>query len=426
VTAGYSDYIVVGLSHRTAPVSVRERFAVQAEHLPAALLAMRARPGVEDAMLVSTCNRVEWYLVTADPAAGTSSGASFFAGTLPGAVPGLQVRRGPEAIRHLFQVTGGLDSLVVGETQILGQVRAAFAAAQAAGTVGPHLDALVRAALAAGRRIRRETGIGNGAPSVPSAAVARASRVLGTLAGRRVLIVGAGEMGEATVRAFIRAGARDVVVANRTVEAARAAAAAVGGVVGTFSRLDNEVRRADIVITSTAAPRPILDAATVAGATCNRATPLLIIDIAVPRNVDPECRRLPGVCLCDIDTLLDGASQPPDGRKDTVRRAERLVDAEVAAYLRARAARSAAPVIAAACADAEAIADREWARARGRLRALSAGEEEVIRRVLRRVVHKVLHRPIVALAEAAGDGRTGGRRFGERVSAEERAPGRPV
>ncbi len=402
MSPGRHDYLVIGLTHRTAPVAVRERFAVQAEHLPAVLEVMHARPGVEDAMLIATCNRVEWYLVAGDLAAGTAAGASFFdAGGPHPEIPGLRVLSGSHAVRHVFRVTGGLDSMIVGETQILGQVRAAFAAAQAAGSMGPHLDALLRAALSVGRRVRRETGIGNGAPSVPSAAVARAGRLLGTLAGRRVLIVGAGEMGEATVRGLVRAGARDVVVANRTPEAARAVAAAVGGMVGRFDRLQDEVRQADIVVTSTAAPHVILNARAVAAASSGRPSPLVLVDVSVPRNIDPECRRLPGVSLCDIDDLLDVVPRSTDALREDINRAEHLVDVEVAAFLRARAARGAASIIAAVCADAEEIADREWARARAGLPDLSAGEEAAVRDVLRRVVHKVLHRPITALTEAA-------------------------
>lgn len=401
VSAGHHDYIVVGLSHHTAPVSVRERFAVPADHLPAALEAMRARPGVADAMLLATCNRVEWYLAADDLQKGVASAASFFEAAGP--EQGLTVLRGSAAVRHIFRVTSGLDSMVVGETQILGQVRAAFAASQAAGAAGPHLDALLRAALAAGRRIRQETGIGNGGASVPSAAAAKAGRLLGALVGRRVLIVGAGEMGEATVRALGRAGAHDVAVANRTPGTARAVASSVGGVVACFDRLDEELRRADIVITSTAAPHPILDVAAVAAASRGRPSPLVIIDIAVPRNVDPESRHLPGVYLYDIDDLLDGARPPSEAIRDDVRRAERLVDAEIMAFLRARAARSAASAITAARADAKEIADREWARARASLSGLSADEQAAVRTMLRRVVNKVLHRPIAALAEAAGD-----------------------
>ncbi len=406
------EYVAVGLNHHAAPVAVRERFAVDAGRLPAALEAMRGSPGVVDAMLLATCNRVEWYLTVSDRGAAAASAASFFAAAALDAVPpALHVVSGSDAVRHVFRVTSGLDSMIVGETQILAQVRAAFAAAQAAGTAGPQLDALLRAALAAGRRVRRETGISHGGASVPGAAVARAGRLLGTVAGRRVLIIGAGEMGEATVRALVRHGAHDVAVANRTAGTARAVAAAVGGVVARFDRLEEEIRRADIVITSTSAPHPILDAAAIAGASRGRTSPLVIIDIAVPRNVDPESRHLPGVHLCDIDDLRTGATGLPDAGRDDVRRAEHLVDAEVTAFLRARAVRSAASVIAAARADAEAIVDREWDRARARLTRLSADEEAALRAVLHRVVHKVLHRPIATLAEAAASGQAPETRF---------------
>jgi len=389
---------------------------METDRLPTALEVMRARPGVMEALLLGTCNRVEWYLVADNREAAIASATSFFGADAQHTVlPALRTLGGPDAVRHVFRVASGLESMVVGETQILGQVRAAFAAAQGAGAAGPHLDALLRAALAAGRRVRRETGISKGGASVPVAAVACAARLLGALEGRRVLIIGAGEMGEATVRALARAGARDVAVANRTPGTARVIAAAVGGRVTRFDRLGDAMRRADIVIASTTAPYWILDAAAVAAAARGRTSPLVIIDIAVPRNVDPESRGLPGVHLHDIDDLREGAPAALHGRTEDVRRAEHLVDAEIAAFLRARAARSAASVIAAACADAEAIAEREWARARARLSRLSSDEEAAVRAVLLRVVRKILHRPIAALAEAVGDQKVQGDRSDDRI-----------
>ncbi len=295
--------------------------------------------------------------------------------------------------------------MIVGECQILGQMRSGFGASQAAGSVGPSLDALFRAALAAGRRVQRETEIGRGAASVPAAAVAHARRLLGSLADRRVLVIGAGKMGEVTVQAMMEAGARTVVVVNRTEAAARELAAMFGGTVAPFDRLADELTRTDVAIVSTGAGGVILDAATVGAAAAGRTAPLVIVDIAVPRNVDPGAGAVRGVHLCDIDDLME----TPDGAgRDSVRRAEALVEDDVQGFVRARAARSAASVIAAARADANAILEQEWGRARGRLASLTPEEADAVRTVLQRVVNKVLHRPITALTAAAESGHLAG------------------
>jgi glutamyl-tRNA reductase len=405
VVTNQRTYVAIGVSHHTAPVWLRERFAVTDDRLPAALEAMRAAPGVDEAVLLCTCNRVEWYLAAQNADAALSAASSFFlarAGNCTAWSDALRVLRGADAVWHVFRVTAGLDSMMVGEAQVLGQVRAAFAAAREAGTVGPSLDVLLRSALAAGRRIRQEAGLGLGQDSVPAAAVACARRQLGPLAGRQVLVVGAGRVAEATVRALMLAGCRRIAVANRTPETARSLAAAVGGEVWRFDRLEDEMRRADIVITSTAAPEAILRVDQVDAATRGRSSPLLLIDLAVPRNVDPRSRTCQGVHLCDIDDLRSAAQTGTAGAS-RVQRAERLAEAEVASFLRARAARDAASVIAAACADADAIVEGEWQRARVRLASLTDEEEAAVRALVRRVARKILHRPIAMLTEAAGN-----------------------
>jgi glutamyl-tRNA reductase len=291
--------------------------------------------------------------------------------------------------------------MILGEAQILGQMRVGFAVAQAAGSVGPSLDALFRAGLRAGRRVQRETGIGRGAASVPAAAVAHARRLLGTLADRRVLVIGAGKMGEATVGAMVAAGARDVVVVNRTEETASELAAMFGGSIAPFARLAAELARADVAIVSTGAGGILLNAAEVRAVAAGRTTPLVLVDIAVPRNIDPEAGRVDGVHLCDIDDLMLSPGGPG---ADSVRRAEALVEHEVQGFLRARAARGAASTIAAARADAHAILEQEWDRAQPRLATLTPQEADTVRTVLQRVVNKVLHRPVTALAAAAESG----------------------
>jgi len=402
-----SEYAIVGMSHHTAPVAMRERFAVDASSLRGSLNAVLACPAVEEAVLLCTCNRVEWYVAGGDPRAAADAVAAFFdaGGTAwDSSESPVRASLGKDAVRHVFRVASGLDSMVVGESQILGQVRAAFAAGRSAGSVGPCLDALFRAALTVGRRVRRETEIGRVTASVPAAAVAHATRLLGSLAGRRVLVIGAGKMGEATVHAMVEAGARTVVVANRTPETARALAALFGGAVAPFETLPDALAQADVAIVSTGAHDVILDARVVAAASRGRTAPLVIVDIAVPRNVDPAAGRLPGVSLCDVDALIgdvhgSGAGVPG------LRHAEALVESEVMAFLRARAGRGAASVIAAARADADAIVEDEWGRVRGHLASLTQAEAEAVRGVLHRVAKKLLHRPITTLAAAAESGR---------------------
>jgi len=401
------QYVVVGVSHHEVRVPRRERFAVTPTASLAVLKAMRDREGVDEAALPCTCNRVEWYLTGREPRAAVVAAETFFGERVaPALGDGTAVRAiaGEDAVRHAFRVAGGLDSMIVGESQVLGQVRAAFAMGRAAGTVGPSLDALFRAALATGRRVQRETQIAQPASSVPSAAVAYAGRLLGSLAGRRVLVIGAGRMGRKTVRAMVDAGARTVIVANRTAEAARDIAAPVGGQIVPLHGVGAELARADVAVVTTGAPGVILDAAAVPDACRGRATPLVIIDIAVPRNVDPAVGRVPGVRLYNIDDLIQPSRQQ-GGDVAGVRQAEVLIEEDVQAFLRVQAGRGAAPLIAAARADADAILEREWERAHGRLASLTAGEEAVARAVLRRVVNKLLHRPIAALLAAAESGR---------------------
>lgn len=290
----FETYVAVGLDHRTAPVAVRERFAVSGPHLIGTLQAMREQGGLEEAVLLATCNRVEWYLAAAPQNRAVQAALRWFGAADPGG--GVQVFRGEVAVRHLFRVASGLESMAVGEPQILGQVRDAFTAGRAAGTVGPALDALFRAALSCGRRVRREAGVDRWATSVPAAAVSQAARVVGRLDRSCVLVLGAGKMSEVAARALRRAGVGQMAVANRTRAAAEALARQVGATVVDWDRVDAELARADIVLVSTGAPHVVLGVDRVASAVAGRETPLVLVDIAVPRNVDPEAGRIdPGL-----------------------------------------------------------------------------------------------------------------------------------
>jgi len=399
---GVREYVVCGVSHHAVPLAQREKFALESEAIPEALHAMCGGAAVAEAVLVSTCNRVEWYVAGSDPEAAGRAAAAFFADGASDEGTGVRVFAGPDAVCHAFRVAAGLDSMIIGEPEILGQMRAAFAAAHAAGTVGPRLDALFRAALASGRRVRRETAGAGHAASVPYAAAAHAARILGSIAGRRVLVIGAGKMGRLAARAVSEAGARTVVVANRTASAAGDLAARVGGETASFGAIEAQLSRVDAVIVSTAAREAVLTEAAVARACAGRRAPLVIVDIAVPRNVDPSVRRLAGAHLCDIDDLMAPRSDPAAAAG--LRRAQVLVDADVQAFLRARAGRRAASLIGEARAEADAILEQEWQRARARLSGLDPEDAVAVRAVLRRVVNKVLHRPITALLAAVQSG----------------------
>ncbi len=401
---GVREYVVCGVSHHAVPLAQREKFALEPEAVPEALRAMCAGAAVAEAVLVSTCNRVEWYVAGPDPDAAGRAAAAFFAGEAGDGSASVRVSAGQDAVRHAFRVAAGLDSMIIGEPEILGQMRTALAAARAAGTVGPKLDALFRAALATGRRLRREVDGGGRAASVPYAAAARAARILGSLAGRRVLVVGAGKMARLAAQAVAEAGARTVVVANRTASAAGELAARVGGEIASLGAIEAQLARADAVIVCTGAREAVVTEAAVARAGAGRRLPLVIVDIAVPRNVDPSVRRLAGVHLCDIDDLMAPRTDP--AAAGGLCRAQALVDADVRAFLRARAGRRAASLIGEARAEADAIVEQEWQRARARLGSLDPAEAVAVRAVLRRVVNKVLHRPITALLAAVQSGAT--------------------
>ena len=371
---------VAGISHKTAPLERRERFALQ----PEAAERMLAKLGTE-AFLLVTCNRTELYgtgdarvLETAllDAAGGVES-AEFYR------------KSGGDAVGHLFSVAAGLDSMVIGEPQILGQVKRAMTEAREVGTLGAVLGELVRRAVAVGRRVRRETDLGKGLPSIPKVATGMARLVLGDLANRTLLIIGTGKLGQLTAGLLRRSGASEVVVTNRSLEAARRLAADVGGRAAPFDELDALLLDVDIVITCTAAPAPILTRDRLAKAVSVRSERrLVLIDIAVPRDVEPEARSLRGVRLYDLDDLRGwGSSSLPAA---TIGRAQAIVDEEAAAFLAWQAARAAVPTIRALRERAESILEQELERR-------PSAEAEELREFGRRLLAKILHEPLVNL-----------------------------
>ena len=396
---------VAGVSHRSAPIAIREQLHLTPE-ATRQLVREVVRSGEEVAIL-STCNRTEWYVLDRDGSTSRRIRARL-TGDDPTFQPYLYHYEGAAAARHLFRVAGGLDSLVLGEAQILGQVREAFELAREAGTVGPILEQLGRKALEAGKRIRSETGIGRGTASISSAAVHLARAIFPDLAGSQVLVLGAGEMATLTARHLREQGARAVIVANRNQPPGPA-----GGC--RLRRPGRRVRRAgallvasDIVISSTAAPHAVIRRELLERILpARRGRPLYIIDIAVPRDVEVACGELEGVTLHNIDDLEQVVAANLTQREAHLEAAERVVEETVAEFVAWWRSRAAAPLIRALFDHAAAIREAEVARALRRLGELDPRQREVVEAMASAIVNKLLHRPVTRLkaALAHGDGR---------------------
>jgi glutamyl-tRNA reductase len=391
---------VVGLSFRSAPVELREKVIIEEAELESALRELG------HGVILSTCNRTEIYQTSAHARHHLDAERFLtrrFAGpedVLRSHLYRLEDRR---AVRHLFAVAAGLDSMVLGEPQILGQVRAALGAAEAAGTAGPVLAHLFRQAVRVGRRARSETFVGRHAVSISSAAVELARRVFGRLDGCRALVVGAGEMGGLTVRTLVDHGVGVVAVANRTLENANALAHLYGGEAVALERVIPSLASADIVITSTDAPGYVISQADVSQAVaCRDGRPLFIIDIAVPRDVDPGVRALPGVVLYDIDDLKALCDLNREGRQREVESVQRIIDDELERFDAWWQSRRAVPTIVALREQAERARRAELAEAFGHLRHLSEADRATIDALTRAIVQKLLHHPTTRLKEMAG------------------------
>ena len=379
---------LAGVNHRTAPLDRRERFAFQPETAGRLLSTL----GPESFLLV-TCNRTELY--------GSRTAEELETALLATAGGGdprdFYCKTDRDAVGHLFAVSAGLDSMVVGEPQILGQVKRAMGEAEAAGTLGPVLGELVRRAISVGRRARRETDLGKGLPSIPKVATGMVRLVLGDLSERTLLIVGTGKLGHQAACLLRRSGASRVVVTNRSPEAALRLADEIEGRAVPFADLDALLLDADIVITCTAASAPILTRDRLAAAmTARRDRKLVLIDIAVPRDVEPSARSLRGVRLYDLDDLRGwgSASLAPD----TIERAHGIVKEEVAGFLGWQAARAAVPTIRALRERAERILEAE-------VESRAPERAEEMREFGRRLLNKILHEPLVHLRDgAASDG----------------------
>ena len=374
--------VLVGLSHHVAPVELRERVTLDLEH--AAELAR----SLGDAVCLSTCNRTELYLDTATPAEAAAA-LEQLAGEPLGEV--LYHLDEQAAAQHLFRVAAGLDSLVPGEGEILGQVRDAFEAAQ----TGPLLDRVFRQALAVGKRVRTETAIGESPASVSSAAAALAAQVFGDLTGRRVLLVGAGRIGELAAANLASRGAVIAFVANRSPDNARSVAHRFDAEPLALTEIASHLGDVDVVVSSTSATELVLHAADVPS---RRRHPLFFIDIAVPRDLDAEIARLEGCFLYDIDDLEAVVSETLAGRRAEAERAEQLVEEEAEKFRSWRASLDVVPAIASLRARAEEIRSAELAKVNGRV---SDDERRTLESVTSQILNKLLHLPTVRMKEAA-------------------------
>jgi len=390
--------VCVGLSHKQAAIGVRERVAVPKNELPARLARLRALPGVREALLLSTCNRLEIFAEVES----REVASELLEELGPAAAPHAVARFEKDALLHLLRVASALESMVVGEAQILGQLKAAAGLAESLGTLGPCLNKLLARAVGAARRVRTETSIGRGAVSLSGVAVQLARKVLGQLTGKSVLLVGAGEMAQLAARELRGDGAREIWVANRSREHAASLAQEIGGAAIGLAELPIYLERADVVVCSIASPEPLLTRALLAPILPQRRhRPLFVIDLALPRNVEPELHELEDVYVYDLDDLERASSQNRELREGELLRAEAIVLEELAAHLSEQRERAPGSVLPRLRSRADAIAEAEVARSLAAL-GLSAAQERSVRAMARAIVNKLLHEPTQRLRADAG------------------------
>jgi len=394
---------LLGVNHKTAPVEVRERLAIPERKLPEALQSLMTVPGVSEGLILSTCNRVEILAQTSNGNTDLRHFLKQYFNVDPAPYePHLYELRQNDAIRHVFRVAASLDSMVVGEPQILGQVKEAYATARAAGTVQSYLDLLLTRAFAVAKRVRTETAVGSSSVSVASVAVELAEKIFGSLQGKHVCLVGAGKMSELAARHLIAHGAGPVFVANRTYERACALAERFGGQAIRFDKIYDHCDRADIVITSTGAPVAIFrreHGEMFLSRRKNR--PMFFIDIAVPRDVDPGMNKLDGIFVYDIDDLQEAVSSHVEGRKKEAEHAESIIAAEVERFQARLLTLHVVPTIVSLQDQFETIRQAELDRVRGRLGKLTPEQEMAIEALSHGIINKILHTPIRRLKSAA-------------------------
>jgi glutamyl-tRNA reductase len=401
---------LTGVNHKTAPIALRERIAISREDLPETTRALADMPGVSECMIVSTCNRVELLAAVDSPNTDLTTFLHSHFGIDPAELaPHIYDHRDREAVRHLFRMAASLDSMVVGEPQILGQVKEAFAVAKAAGTVGGQLEHLLQGAFAAAKKARSETGIGSNSVSIASVAVDMARKIFGSLQGRTVFLVGAGKMSELAARHLVQQGAGAILVTNRTYERARRMAEEFEGSlvprVVPFESVYEAASEADIVISSTGAPHHIFRPEHgQAFMQRRRNRPMFFIDIAVPRDVDPAMNKLDGIFVYDIDDLQQVAAAHMEERNREASDAETLIAGEVERFHQRQRTVNLAPAIVALQRKAEEIRQGELHRIQARLGTLTPEQAAAVEALTRGLVNKFLHPPMQAIKQAAREG----------------------
>ena len=397
------SFIVIGVNHQTAPVEVREQFAIPEARLPDATKSLATYPGIEEGIIVSTCNRVELLARTVNGNADVRGFMHQFYGFDPAPYKQyLYEYRERDAVRHVFRVASSLDSMVVGEPQILGQVKEAYATARAVGAVSSHLDALMTRAFAVAKRVRSETAIATSAVSVASVAVDLAKKIFGNLQGKSVYLVGAGKMCELSARHLAAHGARQIYVANRTYERAVALARKFDGQAVPFEQLYDTVSNADIVISSTGAPHTLFNKEHGEKFLHRRKNrPMFFIDIAVPRDIDPEMNKLDGIFVYDIDDLQQVVASHIADRKTEADRAEAIVQLEVDKFQSRLQTLDVVPTIVSLQEHLETVRQAEIDRVRGRLGKMTPEQELAVEALTRGIINKIMHTPITTLKTAA-------------------------
>ena len=402
--------IVVGLNHRTAPVELRERVAVPSSRMVKALHDLSGREHLAEVVLLSTCNRTEIYARSTKFHSAVSDVLEFL--SEQGSAPPedfsehLYTYYDDSAVSHLFGVAAGLDSMIVGEGEILGQVRDAWQLAESEGASGQAMARVFRHAIALGKRVRTETAIGRRALSVSSAAVALAERTMFSLRGRSVLILGAGDVAEGLGRALIAAGVGEVVVANRTHARAVGLAERLGGRAVPLGELQDVLTSVDVLLTATDSTEVHVERADVEAVMERRGgVPLLIVDVAVPRDVDPAAAQIPGVTLHDVDDLLQLTEAAMDERRREVDTVREIISEELERFQTDRAAREVAPLVTSLRDRAEAVRQSELVRFRTKLGALDEETRNTVDALTHGIINKLLHEPTVRLKEAAGTAR---------------------
>ena len=396
--------ICVGVSHKQTPIAVREQIAVSVEEVPECLRRVRELPGVKEALLVSTCNRVEIFAA----AEAREAAEDILEILSPAAAPYAVCRFEDDALRHLFRVAASLDSMVVGEAQILGQVKDAWAQAEDAGALGPELQRRLARAVRVAKRVRTETEIARGAVSVSSVAVQLAGKLLGDLHQKSVLLLGAGEMAQLAARELRNAGARELLVANRSAARAEELAREAGGVPVSLAELPQLLERADVAICSTGAAHFVVTREAMAHAVkARRYRPIFLVDLTLPRNVEPSANELENVYVYDLDDLERVAVQNRDLREAHVGKAEAIVEEELRAFSAQLRERAAVPVLARLRAHAESVARAEAEKTLAALPGLDERQQKSVRAMAAAIVNKLLHGPTTRLRAEAGAGPLG-------------------